>query len=118
MGWWPVEGFKSGRVVTGVEWESEACGRASGDPRGAGRVYGKGERPVGFGVGSGVGSTEGNGVDSVMVSVGRSLSELDMEGAVGGGAGVAAGVAALLSAERVVACSLGVVSEKSRLGGC
>jgi hypothetical protein len=49
-------------------------------------MYGKGERPVGFGVGSGVGSTEGNGVDSVIVSVGRSLSEVDMEGAVGAGA--------------------------------
>jgi len=26
VGWWPVEGFKSGRVVTGAEWESDACG--------------------------------------------------------------------------------------------
>jgi hypothetical protein len=85
-------------------------------------VYGKGERHVGFGVGSGVGSTEGNGVDSVMVSVGRSLSEIDIEGAVGAGAGVGTGVVDLLSADRVAAwsCSLGVVSEKSRLrlGGC
>ena len=85
-------------------------------------MYGKGERPVVFGVGSGVGSTEGNGVDSVMVSAGRSLGEIDIEGAVGGSGGVGTGVVALLSAEKVVACScsLGVVSEKSRprLGVC
>lgn len=81
-------------------------------------MYGKGERPVGFGVGSGVGSTEGNGVDSVMVSVGRSPNEADMEVAVGVGVCVGAGVATLLRAERVAACRLGVALERSRLGGC
>jgi len=79
-------------------------------------VYGKGERLVGFGVGSGVGSTEGNGVDSVIVSVGRSLCEVDIEGAVD--AGSVAVLAALSHAERVVACSLGIASERSRLGRC
>ena len=81
-------------------------------------MYGKGERPVGFGVGSGVGSTEGNGVDSVMVSVGRSPNEADMEVAVGVGVCVGAGVATLLRAERVAACRLGVALERSRLEGC
>ena len=81
-------------------------------------MYGKGERPVGFGVGSGVGSTEGNGVDSVRVSIGRSPSEADMEVAVGVGVCVGAGVATLLRGEVVAACSLGVVLERSRLGGC
>lgn len=71
-------------------------------------MYGKGERPVGFGVGSGVGSTEGNGVDSVIVSVGRSVCEVDTEGEVG--AGSAAVTSSLLTTERVgvVACSLGI----------
>jgi len=73
-------------------------------------VYGKGERPVGFGVGSGVGSTEGNGVDSVIVSVGRSLCEVDMGGEVS--AGSAAVTAALFRTGKVVAWSLGIGSER------
>jgi hypothetical protein len=81
-------------------------------------MYGKGERPVGFGVGSGVGSTEGNGVDSVIVNVGRSPREVDMEVAVGAGAVTA--VAALPSAERVEveAFRLDIASEMSRFGRC
>lgn len=71
-------------------------------------MYGKGGRPVGFGVGSGVGSTEGNGVDSVIVSVGRSPCDVDREGEVGTGSATV--TAALFRTERAVvaACSLGI----------